>query len=102
MSDAITIKVRAKRATEVEFVVTCECHSGRELTFVLGHEVQGDERVRRVRDLGRQVHDEPCPKCEGHPPTAAHPCPYRNDVDNDGVTLCTCCASCTEACSMEV
>ena len=31
-----------------------------------------------------------------------HTCPYREDIDGDSESLCTCCAECTNECAMDI
>jgi len=42
-------------------------------------------------------------RCGPQPePIAPHTCPYREDVNNDSETLCTCCPDCKHECAMDI
>ena len=40
-------------------------------------------------------------KCNCKLKNEEHTCPYREDIDNDSITLCVCCDDCTEQCSLD-
>ena len=52
-------------------------------------EAIGDDKLQAC-DCGPHRHREP------------HGCPYREDVNNDFETLCTCCELCTEECASDI
>jgi len=52
--------------------------------------------------------DKPCPNAEtnkhwlhtgARPP---HPCPYKQDINDDDKTLCECCEVCIRECAMDI
>ena len=42
-----------------------------------------------------------CPNCDGIG-QEPHTCPYQEDVNEDSVSLCTCCDSCIEDCTADI
>ncbi len=51
------------------------------------------------------VTEKPCPSghrdCKGIA-AAPHPCPFREDMNNDAETLCECCENCAHECAMDI
>lgn len=43
-----------------------------------------------------------CSSCKKRPATDPHPCPFKEDIHNDGETLCDCCDECAHECSMDI
>lgn len=57
--------------------------------------------VREDGDDGSwEVLTRRCPLDHQH--TEAHPCPYREEIDGDATTLCTCCEGCTSVCAADI
>jgi hypothetical protein len=46
--------------------------------------------------------DKKCQKCEGEGSEEWHPCPFREELDDDHETLCNCCVTCTENCALDI
>ncbi len=42
-----------------------------------------------------------CLTCKGTG-QEAHPCPFREELDDDAETKCNCCDDCTEECAMNI
>jgi len=45
--------------------------------------------------------------CEGmrsctYPDEEPHICPFKEDINDDSETLCTCCADCQHECAMDI
>jgi hypothetical protein len=40
--------------------------------------------------------------CNHEPADALHPCPYKDELYNDNITLCWCCTGCVGDCHDEV
>lgn len=51
---------------------------------------------------GIDTETHPCRTCSGEPSSEPHPCPYDEDVNHDGDTLCNCCDICTEECARDI
>lgn len=47
-------------------------------------------------------HHELATRCTCDEHTDEHPCPYAEDVDDDGEFTCTCCDACTDACAQDI
>ncbi len=46
---------------------------------------------------------DPNEKCKcGNDACEPHPCPYREEIDDDSETLCDCCEECKGECAMDV
>ncbi|MBT4730735.1 MAG: hypothetical protein HOK52_07405 [Candidatus Marinimicrobia bacterium] len=43
-----------------------------------------------------------CSECGVNPKTEPHICPYKDDIDGDDETLCTCCEYCSEQCAADI
>lgn len=42
-------------------------------------------------------------RCGKNPMTPdEHTCPYQEDVNNDSVSMCSCCADCQHECAMDI
>lgn len=37
-----------------------------------------------------------------NPPTEPHTCPFAEEINEDSVTLCTCCPDCTRECARDI
>ena len=61
---------------------------------------------RLVEAINEEDHmTEPCPGyfgCSNEAVATPHTCPFKEDVDGDSSTLCTCCASCESDCADEI
>jgi len=44
---------------------------------------------------------EKCQNCNGVA-EPLHPCPFKDEVDNDDKTLCNCCQKCTQQCEDDI
>jgi len=38
----------------------------------------------------------------GNQATEPHPCPYREEINDDSETLCTCCQECAQECANDI
>ena len=47
------------------------------------------------------MEDEEMQSCE-HEVLEPHTCPFREDVNGDYTTLCTCCEKCQHECAMDI
>lgn len=52
--------------------------------------------------LAQAPEGKPCPTGCARVGQPLHTCPYRVDMHNDAVTMCTCCVDCTNRCAGEV
>lgn len=43
-----------------------------------------------------------CKGCGKNPKASLHSCPYRSDIMEDSVTLCSCCSDCKYECAMDI
>lgn len=43
-----------------------------------------------------------CSICKTNRAQDEHTCPYAEDINDDGETLCDCCSSCEENCRMDI
>ena len=43
-----------------------------------------------------------CKTCGINPATKPHTCPYKEDINHDSETKCTCCSVCTQNCADDI
>ena len=61
---------------------------------------EDDNRVLGGEFYYTEWHDEDECTCDGA--GEGHPCPFKLEVQEDSVTMCTCCEHCTQRCIEEI
>ena len=64
------------------------------------HTVEIVDGKRKMVPL--DVQEDKCPKCKKNPATDSHICPYKQDINDDEETLCTCCDECRQECAWDI
>lgn len=48
------------------------------------------------------MNDEKCERCSKNEKTEPHTCPYKEEINDDYESLCTCCKDCEHECLMDI
>ena len=53
-------------------------------------------------DTCEDVAEGMCEACGKNPKAEPHTCPFKEEINGDDKSLCTCCESCTENCAWDI
>lgn len=61
-----------------------------------------EKKKRKIKKSFNYASDELCESCHNRTGQGLHSCPYKEEINNNSMTLCNCCEDCERECCQDI